>query len=122
VILADTSVWVHHVRHGDEDLRRLLEAGDVLIHPFVVAEVAMGNLSRRETFLDDLRKLPKALVATDNEAMALMERERLYGLGIGYVDLHLLASVRLTPEAALWARDGRLNEVARRLGVVAGSG
>lgn len=95
----------------------LLEAGEILTHPFVIGEVAMGNLPRRSNFLDAMRKLPIALSATDRETMSLMERERLYGLGIGFVDLHLLASTRLTSGAALWTRDKRLREIGERLGV-----
>jgi hypothetical protein len=117
VILVDTSLWVSHVRHGDPELAGLLEAGEVLGHPFVLGEVAMGNLPKRQVFLENLRKLAQAVAATDAEAMALMERERLYGLGIGYVDLHLLAATRLTPDAALWTTDRRLHEIAERLGI-----
>jgi hypothetical protein len=117
VILTDTSVWVDHIRRPNPELIELLESGEILTHPFVIGEVAMGNLPRRETFLDALHKLRGALVATDHEAMSLMERERLYGQGIGFVDLHLLASARLTPGASLWTRDRRLREIAQRLGV-----
>ena len=117
MILADTSVWVDHIRRRNPELAELLESGEILAHPFVIGEVAMGNLPRREAFLDSLRKLRQALVATDHEAMSLMEVERLYGQGIGFVDLHLLASTRLTPGATLWTRDRRLREIARRLGI-----
>jgi hypothetical protein len=117
VILADTSVWVDHVRRRNPDLTDLLDAGEILTHSFVIAEVAMGNLPRRPTFLEAMDKLRRAATASDREAISLMERERLYGLGIGFVDLHLLASTRLTPSATLWTRDRRLREIARRLGV-----
>lgn len=119
MILADTSVWVDHLRRGDEPLRRLLEAGEILSHPFVIGEVAMGNLPQRAAFIAALRELPRAVVATDDEAMVLMERERLYALGIGYVDLHLLAAARLTTDATFWTRDRRLAAIAERLGVAA---
>ena len=95
----------------------LLESGEILTHPFVIGEVAMGNLPQRGAFLDAMQKLRRAFAATDREAMSLMERERLYGQGIGFVDLHLLASARLTADATLWTRDRRLREIARRLGV-----
>ncbi|HEY1426739.1 MAG TPA: type II toxin-antitoxin system VapC family toxin [Caulobacteraceae bacterium] len=117
MILADTSVWVDHVRRRNPDLTDLLDAGEILTHSFVIAEVAMGNLPRRPTFLEAMDKLRRAATASDREAISLMERERLYGLGIGFVDLHLLASTRLTPSATLWTRDRRLREIARRLGV-----
>jgi predicted nucleic acid-binding protein len=116
VILVDTSVWVDHVRRADATLIRLLNAGQVLTHPFVIGEVAMGNLPRRRLFLDEMRRLPAALIATDLEAMSLMEREQLYGRGIGFADLHLLAATRLT-QAALWSRDRRLRAIAEELGI-----
>jgi predicted nucleic acid-binding protein len=117
VILADTSIWVAHVRTTDPELRALLESRSIVTHPLVIGEVAMGNLPRRSVFLDNLGKLPRAIVATDAEAMSLMERERLFGLGLGYVDLHLLAGVLLTPGAVLWTSDRRLRDVAVRMGV-----
>jgi hypothetical protein len=117
VILVDTSVWVDHLRRTDATLIRLLDEGQVLTHPFVIGEVAMGNLSRRRLFLDDMRRLPLALVATDLEAMSLMEREHLFGRGIGFADLHLLAATRLTPLATLWSRDRRLRAIAEELGL-----
>ena len=117
VILVDTSVWVDHIRRGDAPLIRMLDEGQVLTHPFVVGEVAMGNLPRRRLFLDAMRRLPRAQVATDAEAMSLMEREHLYGRGIGFADLHLLAATRLTPHATLWSRDRRLRSIAEELGL-----
>ena len=117
MILADTSVWVDHLRRSNPELIELLDAGEILTHPFVIGEVAMGNLPRRATFLDAMRKLHRALSATDHEAVSLMESERLYGLGIGFVDLHLLASTRLTAAATLWTRDRRLRDIAARLGI-----
>jgi predicted nucleic acid-binding protein len=117
VILVDTSVWVDHVRRADATLIRLLNEGQVLTHPFVIGEVAMGNLPHRRVFLDEMRRLPGALVATDVEAMSLMERERLFGRGIGFADLHLLAATRLTPLATLWSRDRRLRTIAEELGL-----
>jgi hypothetical protein len=117
VILADTSVWVAHLRRADAILIRLLDEGQVLTHPFVIGEVAMGNLPRRRLFLDEMRRLPHALVASDSEAMSLMEHEHLYGRGIGFADLHLLAATRLTPQTALWSRDRRLRTIAEELGL-----
>jgi predicted nucleic acid-binding protein len=117
VILVDTSVWVDHLRRADATLIRLLDEGQVLTHPFVIGEVAMGNLARRRLFLEDMRRLPLALVASDPEAMSFMEREQLYGRGIGFADLHLLAATRLTPHTALWSRDRRLRAIAVELGL-----
>ena len=117
MILADTSVWVDHIRRQNLELTDLLGDGKILTHAFVIGEVAMGNLPRRAIFLDSMHKLPRATAASDREAMSLMEQERLYGLGIGFVDLHLLASTRLTPGATLWTRDRRLRDIAKGLGL-----
>jgi len=122
MMLVDTSVWVEHLRRGVPELARCLDAGEVLGHPVVIGELATGNLADRASRLADLQNLPRAIVATDAEALALIEREALYGLGIGYADVCLLASARLTPDARLWTRDRRLADVAERLGVSAGQG
>jgi predicted nucleic acid-binding protein len=110
-------VWIDHLRAADPPLQRLLMAGRVLSHPFVVGEIAMGSLKRREEMLADLDCLPQAVVASDEEVRTFLDRHALFGLGIGYIDAHLLASVRLTPDARLWTRDKRLHEVAERLSV-----
>lgn len=115
MILVDTSVWVDHLRTGDTALTGLLDEGHVLVHPFVVGELACGNLRRRGEVLVLLSELPQARHASDHEVLFFIERHRLMGLGIGYVDAHLLASVSLTEAACLWTRDKRLTNVARRL-------
>jgi predicted nucleic acid-binding protein len=117
VILVDTSVWIDHLRRGDATLFGLLDSGQVLAHPFVIGEIAMGTLSQRADVLGGLRALPRATVAGDAEVLAFIERRSLSGLGIGYVDAHLLASTRLTPDASLWTRDLRLLGVAERMGL-----
>lgn len=119
MILVDTSVWVDHLRTGDAILARLLEAGSVLAHGFVIGELAMGNLRRRDEILALLRDLPAATMAADDEALRFIERRRLMGSGIGYIDAHLLASAALTPDTRLWTRDRRLDGVARRLNLQA---
>jgi len=119
VILVDTSVWIDHLRAQDATLGGLLDAGEVLGHPFVLGELALGNLRQRELVLTALGDLPQARVATDAEVLTFIERGRLYGFGIGYVDAHLLAAIRLTPGASLWTRDRRLHEAAARLGAAA---
>jgi len=119
VILVDTSVWIDHLRSGDTLLAGLLEQGQVLSHPFIIGELALGNLRQRETVLADLRELPQASVALDDEVMLLIDRDRLFGIGIGYVDAHLLAATRLTQGAALWTRDKRLSAAAERLSLAA---
>jgi predicted nucleic acid-binding protein len=117
VILADTSVWVDHLRAGEGALAALLNAGMVVAHPFVIGELALGNLRQREIVLKALGDLPRAGVATDTEVLHFIERHALGGRGIGYVDAHLLAAVRLTAGAALWTNDRRLHSVAVQLGL-----
>jgi predicted nucleic acid-binding protein len=119
VILVDTSVWVEHLRSGSAILTQLLGDGEVLGHPFVIGELALGNLRQRNAFLSDLRDLPQATVAEDQEVLRLIDREALFGRGIGYVDAHLLAAVRLTVGSKLWTRDRRLQAVAAQLGLAA---
>jgi predicted nucleic acid-binding protein len=116
LILADTSVWVDHLRRGDAQLVELLERAAVLMHPFVVGEIACGNLVDRPSILELLQDLPAAAVADGDEVLGFIERHGLHGKGIGYVDVHLLASVVLTDGARLWTRDKRLRAVAQALG------
>jgi predicted nucleic acid-binding protein len=117
LILVDTSVWVDHLRANDETLAELLHSQAVLAHPFVIGELALGNMRRRETVLAALADLPQSGVATDAEVLTFIDRHALFGRGIGYVDAHLLAAARLTAGARLWTRDRRLQEVARDLGL-----
>jgi hypothetical protein len=119
LILVDTSVWIDHLRHGDAILASLLERGLVLGHRFVLGELATGSLRQREIVLHDLRGLPQAVVAHDDEVLGFIERETLFGTGLGYVDCHLLASVRLTAGALLLTRDKRLLAAAERMSVAA---
>jgi predicted nucleic acid-binding protein len=117
VILVDTSVWIDHLRSGLPELASLLERGQVLYHPFVRGELACGNLRDRGEVLELLGRLPAAPVASDDEALAFIERRGLMGRGIGYVDVHLLAAVALSGTARLWTRDRRLESVAGELGL-----
>jgi predicted nucleic acid-binding protein len=119
VILVDTSIWVDHLRVGDERLAALLDGGEVLAHPFVIGELALGNLRQRNVFLSDLLRLRQADVASDEEVLRLIEREKLFGRRIGYVDAHLLAAARLTADTKLWTRDRTLNTTAAQLGLAA---
>jgi predicted nucleic acid-binding protein len=118
VILVDTSVWVDHLRERNQSLSDLLEAGRVLSHPFVIGELALGRISQRGPILSALRDLPQTEVATSQEVLHFIEEQRLFGLGVGYVDVHLLAAIRLTAGAGLWTRDRRLYGVAERLGLM----
>jgi predicted nucleic acid-binding protein len=115
MILVDTSIWIDHLRAGDEHLGALLDYGQVLSHPSVVGELALGNLNNRRAILDAIGQLPQTQVATDDEVLCFIEAHTLFGLGIGYVDSGLLAATRLTPGAKLWTRDKRLLAASSRL-------
>jgi predicted nucleic acid-binding protein len=117
LILVDTSVWVDHLRRRDGALINLLDSGAVLAHPFVIGELALGNLRRRGDVLTALSDLPQPEVATHAEVLTFIERHTLFGRGIGYVDAHLLVATRLTADARLWTRDRQLQDVARGLGL-----
>jgi predicted nucleic acid-binding protein len=115
MILVDTSVWIDFFDRGVPSLKALLQDGKVLAHPFVIGEFAMGTPRNRKKILADLADLPQAVVARDDEIMLFIEAHQLFGLGIGFIDAHLLASVRITPMALLWTRDRRLHEAAEKL-------
>lgn len=117
MILVDTSVWIDHLRQNNPTLSNLLGHRRILAHPFVAGELALGSLKQRDVILSALRGLPRALVATDEEVHAYIDHHALFGLGIGYVDAHLLAATSLTLGAQFWSRDKRLCGVAARLGV-----
>jgi predicted nucleic acid-binding protein len=116
VILVDTSVWVDHLRRGNDDLGRLLVDEQVLCHPFVVGELACGRLSDRAEILARLQALPQANSVEHQEALAFVEMHRLIGAGLGWVDVNLLASATLSA-ASLWSFDRSLMGAARRLGL-----
>ena len=119
MILVDSSVWIDHFRHGESALVGLLDTGRVLTHPFVIGELALGNLRQREQVLALLEELPRALVATEAEVLHFIGRHALFGMGIGYVDAHLLAGARLTPDTSIWTRDKRLRAAAETLSLAA---
>lgn len=116
MILVDTSVWVDHLRRGHAGLAALLQEGRVLTHPVVIGELACGRLKARAQVLPWLDALPRATAATDAEARACVELHDLAGSGLGWIDVHLLASALLSGRP-LWTQDRRLAAVARRLGV-----
>jgi len=119
VILVDTSVWIDHFRKADSALVNLLATGLVLIHPYVIGELALGNLRQRDVILETLNNLPYVKSVTDDEVLTFINQSKLYGLGIGYIDAHLLASVRLTPGTLLWTQDKRLRIAANQLNLAA---
>jgi hypothetical protein len=116
MVLADTSVWIEHFRRGEPRLARLLTDGHVLMHPFVLGELACGNLKSRAQLLDDLQTLPPAKLASTAEALRLIEDRRLFGRRLGWVDVHLLASA-LVSRCELWTLDKRLAAAATKLGL-----
>lgn len=118
MILVDTSVWIDHLRAKDDQLSQLLFDCKVIIHPFVVGELALGNLQQREPILGWLQRLPQASMASEPEVLHLINNQSLFGSGIGYIDAHLLAAVLLTPASKLWTRDKRLHAAGARLNLV----
>jgi predicted nucleic acid-binding protein len=120
LILADTSVWIDHLRSGDKELHKRLGLGQIVIHPFIIAELALGSLKERSKTLALLDLLPHVRVAQLDEIRTLIEARHLYGLGIGLTDAHLIASVLINPPALLWTRDKRLRSAAEALGIHAG--
>ena len=121
MILVDTSVWVDHLRTGLPQLEAALKENDVVMHPWVIGELACGNPRHRAQVLQLLQGLPKATVASDGEVLLLIEQEQLMGRGIGFIDAHLLASARLSG-CWLWTGDRRLGVLAKDLGVAAPDG
>ena len=117
MILVDTSVWVDHLRTGNSMLVDNLRSGNVLCHPLIIAELALGTLKSRSQVLSLLDDLPKAPDVTVEEIRVLTENRKLYGRGIGVVYLHLVASCLLAPGTSLWTGDRRLQAVAAGVGV-----
>jgi hypothetical protein len=116
VLLVDTSVWIQHLRAGSDPLKTLLDEGLVFCHPFVIGELACGQMRNRETILQLLSALPQVLVADHGEALELLERYALFGRGVGWIDVHLLAAALLSG-VRLWTLDKRLMRIAAELGV-----
>jgi len=116
-MLVDTSVWVDHLRRGSAALAERLGRGEVWSHPFVIGELACGNLRQRREILSLLEALPQSPVAEHSEVLFSVESNRLIGLGIGWVDVHLLASARMA-QTLIWTIDRRLAVEARRLGLL----
>ena len=117
MILVDTSVWIAFFRNGDEALQLLLNRGEVLTHPYIIGELACGNLRARRQVLDDLAELPRVPVALHEEVMLFIERYGLMGAGVGYLDMHLLASAVLAVDVRLWTGDKKLATLAGQLSI-----
>lgn len=117
MILVDTSVWIDHLRYGDTMLAELLKQNEILMHPMVLGELACGNLQNRSQLLLLWMNLPQVKQASHQEVMICIEHNKLMGLGIGYVDVHLIAATLLQSDAVLWTRDKRLHKAAEKLGL-----
>lgn len=119
MVLADTSIWIDHFRRNDARLAQLLDQGNVAMHPFVIGELLLGHVPRIAEMMDDLNKLPRAMVASSEEVLQFISSRKLPGSGVGYVDAHLLAAAALMTETSVWTRDKRLLAAAQRLSLAA---
>ena len=119
MILADTSIWIDHLRSGNKEMRKHLDQGHIVIHPFIIAELALGSLKERTKTLALLDLLPQLRVAQLSEVRLTIEARRLYSLDIGLADAHLIASVFINPSTLLWTKDKRLRKAAEALGIYA---
>lgn len=117
MILADTSVWIDHLRSGNREMRHQLAQGRIVIHPLIVAELALGSLRDRAKALALLDLLPQVKVAQLHEVRHMIESRRLYSLGVGLVDVQLIASIFINPPTLLWTKDKPLRKVAEALGI-----
>ena len=117
MIIPDTSIWINHIHHRDPQLAELLTQRLVLVHPFVIGEIALGSMKQYDAIIESLSTLPAAPTVTEEEVRFMIKRHAIMGSGIGYVDAHLLASAMLTDDALLWTRDKRLDLVASRIGI-----
>ena len=116
MVLVDTSVWVSHLRDGNVGLEKLLNDGEAVCHPFIVGELACGNLKNRHEILIYLQSLPMAILAEDGEVLKFIENNQLMGKGLGYIDVHLIASAVLT-DVPLWTLDKTLDKFTKKIGI-----
>lgn len=116
MVLVDTSVWVYHLRQGNAELKRLLNTGQVICHQFIIGEIACGNIKNRTEILTLLRLLPMAIQAKHEEVIEFIENYKLMGRGLGYINMHLSASAKLTC-VPLWTLDKKFNETNKELGI-----
>ncbi len=117
MILADTSIWIDHFRANNVDMRKQLGKRNIIVHPFVIAELALGSLRGRARTLSFLDQLPQTRMAQLSEVRQMVEVRSLYSRGIGLIDAHLIASIFLNPGTLLWTRDQRLRGIAKALGI-----
>jgi predicted nucleic acid-binding protein len=119
VILADSSVWIGYLRWGNPALADLLDRRQIAMHPFIVGEIALGNLKDRERAIRQLRAIKQLRVASDEGVLTMIEQRKLSGVGIGYVDAHLIAAALVADDVGLWTHDKALAAIADRLGIAA---
>jgi predicted nucleic acid-binding protein len=118
VILADTSIWVDHLRNRNAEMEKYLSRGQILMHPFIIAELSLGSLRNRQNTLGDLESLLETKVAALSEVRHMIEAHTLYSKGIGLTDAHLIASCLITPGTQLWTRDVAMKKVAATLAIL----
>jgi predicted nucleic acid-binding protein len=116
-VLVDTAIWIDHIHQADGELSGLLQRNAVVMHPYIIGEILLGSIKNRDAVGKALKGLQPVAIAQADEVLEFIERNRLFGAGIGYVDVHLLASAKLTHGAKLWTRDRRLSEAATRLDI-----
>ncbi len=119
MILIDTCIWIDHFIHPDPMVASLVESTEIVTHPMIIGELALGNLRNRTATLRDLGQLVMLMPVRHSQVLTFVEDQKLFGTGLHYIDVHLLASVLVTRDCQLWTRDKRLKAVAKRLNVVA---
>ncbi|MDD5703318.1 MAG: type II toxin-antitoxin system VapC family toxin [Dehalococcoidales bacterium] len=117
MVLVDTSVWINHFREGNAELEKLLNESQVMCHRFIIGEIACGNIRNRTEILTLLQQLPQAIQAKNEEVMGFIETNKLMGRGLGYIDMHLSVSAKLTG-IPMWTFDKRLGETNKELGII----
>jgi predicted nucleic acid-binding protein len=117
MILVDTSIWIDHLDKANPIMQELLKEQRILMHPFVLGEIAMGSLRKREFVLSVLSAFESAPLAREDEVLSFVRAYRLFGKGIGYIDAHILTSAKLAPGTQLWTRDKRLQALAAALSI-----
>lgn len=117
MILADTSIWVDYLRSANPEMEQRLADGRIVIHPFIVADIALGSLRNRRKVMNGMEALLEVRVAQLSEVRHMIEAHSLYSKGIGLTDVHLIASCLLTPGTQLWTRDSAMEKTARGLGI-----
>lgn len=120
MILPDTSIWIDHLRHADKQMAEVLSRKNALGHPYVIGEIALGSIPKRNFVIAQMHALRQPRIAMHDEVLAMIDGHALYRRGLGYIDAHLLASTLLTPGTQLWTRDKRLRAAAKQLGLDAG--